>query len=301
MLDQVTWDRYCATELIGAADVHAPIHTAAIDLEVVHRDACTEIFATVVNTTPTVANQLFDGTNPYDPKAIDLRLYEVTLTAETDAPCLPYELDQVAKSYRYDRTVAAFGISCPVHAETNHGTTTLTTSFAAGQETKRVHPRIELHLPGQNPVALDTSFRALIADPVAALDALASAHLAWVEHHWSITELDRLGNQLRLGRRRPRRSRRGRPGGPCRRSTGSRPASNCSAPTRTYGTRSCSRTGRWPPSPPKAPHAYDAWHPFQVAWIVGCLPGMVDPAAASARSPSSGSPPAAASPRRTSA
>src|SRR5207244_3032650 len=24
---------------------------------------------------------------------------------------------------------------------------------------------------------------------------------------------------------------------------------------------------------------YSAWRPFQVAWIVGCLPGMVDPAA----------------------
>lgn len=276
MLDQVTWDAYCATELVSAADVHPPVRTAAIDVEVMHRDDCTEVFATVVNTTPTIANQLFDGTSAYDQNAIDLRLYEANLTAAVAAACMPYELDQVAKSYRYDRTVDAFGISCPVRATRHDTHTTLTTRFAAEQETKRVHPRQVLHLPGQDRVPLDTSFTAFIADPVAALTALLDAHRAWVDHHWSSAELDRLGaehgwdasarneadadsqharnevNWVAAGIDLIRDDPKVRDAFVLANKTMAAVAANSSAP-------------------------YDSWRPFQVAWIVGCLPGMVDP------------------------
>ncbi|MEV8374975.1 helicase-related protein [Kribbella sp. NPDC056861] len=278
LIDEVTWDLYAAMNLVSPADLQPPELRAALDIEVVPSiDAGTEILISVVNTTAVSTAQLFDGHNAYDPASIDLRLYEVKLSAETTAELAPYELEQVAKSYRYDRMVPAFGIACPVkvtRSGDDSATLRIETANAAGQETGRVHPRAWLELPGAVPRVIDTSFESLVSDPVIAVDGLVRAHQAWVDHHWSPVQLDRLQAEF-----------------------GWDAAARAEADA---GAEAARREVEWVAAGLEllrtdqdvrdafvlanramaavAGSAYTAWRPFQIAWIVGCLPGMVDPA-----------------------
>jgi hypothetical protein len=279
MFDPVTWDRYTAENLVDLSDLVLPEMRAAIDIEVVAAERGYEILATVVNTTPDSGDQLFDGINPYPPGSIDLQLYEVVLTATTTAALVPYELEQVARSYRYDRTVEAFGHACPVDVTHDlsgpEPVTSLRTLFAARQQTRRVHPRTELVLPGASPVPIDTSFATLIGDPVSAVAALRDAHRAWVDHHWSTAELDRL--QVALGWDSSAREEADKDAEVARAEVGWVDAGLALLRDNTTVRDAFVLANRTVAA--AAAGQYQAWHPFQVAWIVGCLPGMVDPAA----------------------
>jgi hypothetical protein len=285
LLDEVTWDRYAATNLVDLDDLVLPKLRAAVRLEIIRNPDHVEILATVVNTSPALEDQLFDGRHPYPPRTIDLQLYEVVLTADLTGPLLPYELEQVAQSYRYQRTVPAFGHACPVQITTlpagaagQPGGTRLQTLFAAEQRTDRVRPRTLLELPGTGPVPLDTSFASLSSDPVGTVVALVDAHAAWVDHHWSTSELDRL--QATLGWDAAARAEADVDAVAARAEvdwvragldllrTDPRIREAFVLANRAVAAAAASST---------AP--YTAWHPFQVAWIVGCLPGLADPGA----------------------
>lgn len=282
LLDEVTWNVYADHNLVAPADLIAPELRAAVDVEVLpSTGGTTEIMISIVNTTPTIDAQLFDGRRPYDPTTVDLRLYEVQLAATTTADIAPYELEQVAKSYRYDRTVPAFGIACPVTVRPGTGhpaEVRIETAYAAEQETDRVYPRTRLDLPTGAPTDIDTSFQSLATDPVAGIGALVSAHRAWVEHQWSQVELDRL--QAELGWDRSAR-REAEDAAEAARAEVDWVAAGLEllrtdAAVReafVLANRTMARVAAATSSP------YGAWHPFQIAWIVGCLPGMVDPAA----------------------
>jgi hypothetical protein len=242
----------------------------------------------IVDTTPTPDSQYADatGTTPYGRHHLDPRLYQVSLTAITDTPLRSYFLEQVSQSYRYDRTVPAFGHNSPVHvtplpsgtptatstAAAPAGATTLTSSFGAQISTSRIHPRTH----ADDGSLIDTRFATVIADPIAALAALADAHRTWVDHAWSPAEMNRLAALH----------------------SWASDARNEAAQAATDGRDELAwvQAGltqlRSDPdlliaftlmnevmSQVGARRKYDAWRPFQLAWIVGCLPSLVDPAA----------------------
>lgn len=269
LVDETTWARYSADNLLTPDEITLPEHRAAVEIEVTAADGYFEVLVAVVNTTPAHDDQLFDGLNAYERGAIETRLYEVSLTARTKAVLVPYELEQVADSYRYDRQVAALGHACPVTTEVADGVTTLRTQFAAEQRTWRVYPRRQV-----DTVPIDTTFDSLIADPVGCLERLVAAHARWVDESWSRAALDSLGRAH--GWDVDARSHADADAVAAREEV-----AWVRAGVELIRTNSDIRDAFVMANQvvkDAAGGRFSSWHPFQVAWIVGCLPGLADPA-----------------------
>lgn len=275
LIDETTWSRYAAENLVDSADVMPPEHRAAIQIEVTPHEGCFEILVAVVNTTPAPDTQTYDGVHPYDHGFVDTQLYEVKLTANTDAAIVPYELEQVAKSYRYERTVPALGHASPVTTVRSGDTTTLSTQFAATERTWRSYPRESTTNSMGVQVPIDTSFDSLIADPVGTVSALVAAHETWVEQSWSTVALDEL--QARLGWTADARREAEQDAEAAREEVEWVRAGLELLRTNKAVLDAFVAANKVVQA--AADGDYTAWRPFQVAWIVGCLPGMVDPAA----------------------
>lgn len=280
MLDERTWARYCAENLIDVVDASAPVFNAEVQVDVTPADGCVEVLVTVINTTPVAEQQLIDGVHPFDKDYFDPLLYEVSLSAEIDSALEPYELEQVAQSYRYDRTVDAFGHAGAVHATSNSdGTSSITTLFAARQHTMRVDAREQFTGTDGTMWPIDTRFASLTADPIGCIQALVDAHRAWVEQEWSPSSLDILAAER-----------------------GWDDDARTAADTDAVAAREevawveaglelmktdtnvrdafvlANRTVEAAARNAAGVAAYTSWKPFQVAWIVASLPGMADPA-----------------------
>ncbi|MBB3084182.1 helicase-related protein [Geodermatophilus sabuli] len=268
-VDDTSWASYAGANLLPAADVTAPQFAAAIEVDATVTQHGRELLVTVINTSPADDAQFADltGSTPLDRDHLDSRLYEVQLAATTDAPVDVYTLEQVARSHRYDRTVEAFGQACPVEVDPlPGGQTRLRTVYGAVNTTGRSHPTD----------AVDTSFTAFISDPVAAAGALVEAHEQWVTEHWSTAALDR------------------------RHAAGAwTPEQRAAADTEAdaaHAEVAWLRAGldalRGDPMLRRAfvlmntamervaaAKNFKAWFPFQIAWILGCLPAVADPTA----------------------
>lgn len=276
MHDEAAWASYAASNLIPVAGAALPRFAAAIEADVTATETGRDILVTIVNVTPADDAQFADraGDIPFDRPHLDTRLYEVRLAATTAAELEPYDLEQVARSHRYERTVDAFGQACPVVVTHDPvaDTTTLSTAYGASTATRRVHARTT----SRTGAAIDASFDTLIADPVGAVDAIIDAHADWVAEHWSAAEL------------------------------GARAASRgWDAAARADAERDARAANNeidWIRAGAKALAAnadlreafiamnramkvvgaskdYTSWRLFQIAWIVGCLPAIADPAA----------------------
>ena len=281
MLDGTTWARYAMENLLDSDDVRPPVFSAVLQVDVAVAEVGYEVLVTVVNTTPGIDTQLIDGQHTFDKDYFDPLLYEVALTAHVNAPLVPYELEQVAQSYRYDRTVAAFGHAGAVEvSDHGDGRTTLSTLFAAEQRTMRVDARESFTDANGTVWQIDTSFEALSNDPVGAVTALVAAHRAWVEQEWSQAALDQLAVE------------RGWDAAARMAADEDAKAAHAEADWVEAGlsvlqandkvreafvlaNKVIEAAARDLSGKP----AYTAWRPFQVAWIVGSLPGMVDPTA----------------------
>ena len=275
LADEAAWARYCAENLVDAADIIPPEHRAAVEVEITPAGDCYEIMVSVVNTTPPLRGQTYDGAYPYEEAFIDVRLHQVRLSVTTDAALVPYELEQVAQSFRYDRTVEAFGHACPVTvSRVSDGFTSLSTEFAAQEPTWRAYPRKFTDDGSGERVGIDTSFDSLIADPIGTLTRLVDLHQIWVDRHWGKEALDTLARERRWGaeaRAEAEEDARAareevkwvRAGLEVLRSNAAVRDAFVAANRVVKAT---------------AKDKYDSWRPFQVAWILGCLPGMVDPA-----------------------
>ncbi|MGY2121324.1 helicase-related protein [Nocardia gipuzkoensis] len=276
LLDERTWARYCATNLIAADQVVPPEHRAAIRVDVSPRaNGTSEVLVTVVNRTPAAMDQLIDGRNAYEDRRIDTKLYEVELVADTTASIVDYDLEQVGGARRYERAVRAFGHAGPVWARTN-GVTRFSTTFAAERQTFRVYPRAEIKNDADTPERIDTRFDRFIADPIGAAEALLSAFERWVDQQWSDENLTELANQKAWDNPSMAEARK----------------DAIKARAEVEWIRAGVEVLRANPEARKAFIAANrvmkgvgegekqitAWFPFQVAWIIGCLPGMVDPA-----------------------
>ncbi|AXE80830.1 hypothetical protein C5746_32100 [Streptomyces atratus] len=273
LVDDRTWAAYSARNLLPAKNVILPEHRAAVEIEVTRVDGAFEVFVAVVNTTPAPRDQLVDSARPYDEAYLDTRLYEVVLTATLDTSVEPYELEQVAQSHRYERTVPAFGHASPVSHREHDGRTTLRTEFAATEPTWRAYPREASKDSGGREVRIDTSFDSLVADPIGSVSTLVELLDVWVEEHWGTSALDALheargwNDKARAEAENDARAARAeaawvRVGLDILRSDGNVRDAFVAANKVVKAA---------------ADGEYDAWRPFQIAWIVGCLPGMVDP------------------------
>ncbi|MGH3570603.1 MAG: hypothetical protein ACRDUW_02045 [Pseudonocardiaceae bacterium] len=274
LLDEVSWTRYCTTNLVGPGDIVPPEHRAEIQIDVTTPDenGLVEVLVAVVNTTPAPDDQLIDGHRSYENRRIDTNLYEVVLITATDATVVPYELEQVARSHRYDRTVPAFGHACPVTVSTEDGRTRLRTEFAAVEPTKRVYPRRTMDPDGVG-AEIDTSFASLIERPIDTVAELVDAFEDWVGQAWSsanfavlAAERNWSGQARAEAEEEAERARAEvawvRRGFHLLRTDAA--VLDAFVATNKVMAAACE---------------YSSWHPFQVAWILGCLPGMADPQA----------------------
>ncbi|WP_031070148.1 hypothetical protein [Streptomyces sp. NRRL S-118] len=273
LIDERTWASYEAQNLLAPGDLTPPEHRAAVEVEVRPVDGFYEIFVAVVNTTPAPRDQLVDGNRPYDEAYLDTRLYEVVLSATVDAPVVPYELEQVAQSHRYERTVSAFGHASPVTCETRGERTILSTEFAAEQPTWRAHPRTKSKDADGRETLIDTTFDSLIADPIGTVARLVNLLDVWVEDNWGASALDALHKARGWNDEARAEAEEGA----------------LAARAEASWVRAGLETLRANPDvlaafvaankvvKAAAENEYTAWRPFQIAWIVGCLPGMVDP------------------------
>ncbi|WP_448062653.1 hypothetical protein [Cellulomonas hominis] len=271
LTDAVTWDAYAAANLEAVAQVVAPTFSAAVQIDAMPADGTTEILVSLVNTTPAI--QLYDGVHAYDQRYVDLHLYEAELAATTDTTLVPAELEQVAQSYRYDRTVPAFGHACPVDVTQDKGLTTLRTLFAATEPTWRTHPRQVATNGAGEQVRLDTTFDTVIDDPVAAVRNLLDAHRAWTEDAWSPAALDALAaaHGWDAAARADAEA-----DAALARAEVDWLAAGVDLLEKDADVKEAFVVANRAMAA-SAGGAYDSWRAFQLAWIVGCLPAMVDP------------------------
>lgn len=276
MYDETAWSSYTAANLLTVTDAVLPRFAAAIEADVTVTEAGRDILLTVVNITPADDAQFADraATVPFDRPHLDTRLYEVCLSATTEAQLVLYDLEQVARSHRYERTVPALGQACPVVVARDPaaGTTTLSTAYGATTATKRVHARTA----DRTGAVIDASFDALIADPVGTVNAILHEHANWIGEHWSASAL--AGRAMARGW-----------------DDGARADAELDA-------KAASDEVDWIRAGAKALAAnadlreafiamnramkvvgankgYASWRLFQIAWIVGCLPAVADPTA----------------------
>ncbi|MGW2225481.1 hypothetical protein [Streptomyces formicae] len=273
LLDERTWAAYGERNLVPATSVSPPQHRAAVEIEVTPLDGAFEVFVAVVNTTLAPKDQLIDGVRPYEEAYLDTRLYEVVLTATLDTCVEPYELEQVAQSHRYERAVPAFGHASPVSHQEQDGRTTLRTEFAATEPTWRSYPRGKSKDAAGREVPIDTSFDSLITDPVGTISTLVELLDVWVDDNWGPSALGALhrtrGWNDKARAEAEKDAQAAREEAAWVRAGLDILRANADVRDALVAANKVVKAA--------AGVEYDAWRPFQLAWIVGCLPGMVDP------------------------
>lgn len=106
----------------------------------------------------------------------DTNLYEVRLTVDAGAT-LPFTLDNLPDSFRYDRTVAAYGVNGGV--EKLDETTFRTTDVAAYDQPRPTYWDDEVGPPP------DITFATLADNPLPPLRDLVDASERWGSNHWA--------------------------------------------------------------------------------------------------------------------
>jgi hypothetical protein len=275
--DEASWSSYQAANLIPASDVVGPTFATSIEVEVSACEDGYEVFLTLLNRTPDEETQRADiaGVIAFPPRTVDTRLYEVKVSATVGTDVVPYSLEQVPASYRYDRAVNALGLSCAVEVERQTdsaaGTyTRLMTRYGSMTCTERILPR-ELGIDGN---ALDTSFAAVAADPVAVASRLLYAARQWTDLNWSAAALENRATRNKWNSE--------------ARSEAADDAAAVYAELdwiadgaallgheRVRRAVELANETMWRVA---RRHSYSAWRPFQLAWVLGCLPTVVDPA-----------------------
>ncbi|KOV85338.1 hypothetical protein [Nocardia sp. NRRL S-836] len=268
--DARAWTIYVAHNLLPASETVLPRLSAALDVDITPTDHGRDLMITVVNTSPTDEAQFADKACQvlFDRNHLDTKIYEVKFAVTTPAPLDVYTLEQVVRSHRYDRTVEAFGQACPVEVDfdAKTGLTTLRTGYGAVSTTGRVHP---------GAAGVDTSFSAFIDEPVSAATAMVDLHAAWVNAHWSTKALNE--RQAERMWSEEARAAADSDAAAARREvhwlqTGLAALTRDPELQRAFVlmNRSMQRLA-------ENNKKFTSWFPFQIAWIIGCLPSVADP------------------------
>jgi hypothetical protein len=264
LTDLASWT---AWERENLDDSVLPEWKAEIDIEVSGPpDGPFEVLVAITNRTPDAESQYIDSgrTRTFPRWACDSNLYEVSLACTPDAPTLPYELEQIPDSYRYDRKVPALGVNAAVEVDGP----TFRTSFAAIAETDRVYPRTE----AQDGTPIDTRFEILKEDPLPSLNRLVSEARRWAESSWGAAidamrqDADCLLETLQQAEADAADAR----DEVVWVETGVRLLEADSDLLTAF--KLMNETMEM-----VANNRYSAWRPFQIAFILGCLPGAQNP------------------------
>ncbi|WBB88830.1 helicase-related protein [Verrucosispora sp. WMMC514] len=149
---------------VGAPGLSAEVR---VDVEDWHRQ--TEVVVQLVNTSPEKA-----------PGLTDSHLYETQLEV-SGLPTVPFELEALPDSFRYDRKVPAYGVNVGVDV------------VASGVFRTSDNVSVQTYRPdywsGSTPQP-DLSFMRLASDPLPQLQALVDALDSYDHAHWSSTALD---------------------------------------------------------------------------------------------------------------
>lgn len=136
--------------------------SARVDVELAHTARGAECTISLVNSTaPT-------------PAIPDPNLYEARLEV-WGLQTIAYELEALPDSFRYDRSVPAYGINCGVEV--------LDGGFATADTVVTETPRAAYWGAAEEPP--DLRFERLRADPLPPLRTLVAAYRRWGEHAWS--------------------------------------------------------------------------------------------------------------------
>lgn len=122
------------------------------------------------------------NTSPEEIAHLDTNVYEAGLEVRA-GPTVPFRLDNLSDSFRYDRRVAAYGVNGGV-VELSSGT--FRTEDAATFDQRR--PSYWDADAGPMP---DLAFSRLATDPIPALRALVVAAESWGARHWAPDVLER--------------------------------------------------------------------------------------------------------------
>ncbi|WP_370643384.1 helicase-related protein [Roseomonas cutis] len=145
------------------------VHRAEVRVEVgVGRDGSPELVVEFVNR------------SPEQHTGVDTRLYECTLELSGLAT-RPFSLESLPDSFRYDRSVPAYGQNCGVEELQGGGLRTVDAPTSLRRRPHFWNPAFE---------APDLRFATLAADPIPALERLATAHRSWGDGVWSDEVLD---------------------------------------------------------------------------------------------------------------
>lgn len=264
--DHASWANYVSTNMAGPA---MPTWRAEIDIDVSGPEGGPfEVTTVITNRSPDVREQFIDRdrTQSFPSKGVDPLLYEVELECTPSVLVVPYELEQIPDSYRYDRRVPSLGVNTAVDVSG----TTLRSAFAAIAITDRVHPG------GGEGAIIDTSFSTLMSDPVPALESMLADARAWTQANWGPESLDRMTSEGHWSADTRRRA--DEDASEVREElawvqAGIDHLRGDAALLESFKlmNRTMERV---------ANDRYDAWRPFQIAFITGCLGGVCDPASA---------------------
>ena len=106
----------------------------------------------------------------------DTNLYEASMTADVGAT-EPFTLDNLPDSFRYERTVPAYGVNGGVDRVSD-------TMFQTTDVALRDQPR-PVYWDDEVGPAPDITFAVLANDPMPSLRALVALAEEWGDHHWS--------------------------------------------------------------------------------------------------------------------
>lgn len=268
VFDKSSWRNWETDNLLQPA---RPSWQVAVDVEVDELvGGRADVLVTMVNRSPDRDHQFVDQdrTKKFATWACDPNIYEARLSCKPSVPVVPYELAQIPDSYRYNREVAALGMNAAVEEQNG----TLHTAFAAVARTDRVYPRTE----ADDGTRIDTRFATLRTGPIPALENLVEQSRRWAEEHWGRPALDKMASD-----------------------------GEWAPDVRTQAeedSREVFREVRWVEEGVEllreddnllqafvlmnetmeivADDRYDAWYPFQLAYILGCLSGVKDSGAA---------------------
>ncbi|QKW33296.1 helicase [Actinomadura sp. NAK00032] len=132
--------------------------------------------------TPELVVELVNVTADGVRKRGERHLFEVEL-AITGLRTVPFVLESLPDSFRYDRRMPAIGINCGVDSHPGGGLVTTDTVVVDRK-------RPEYNFDGTDPTVLDLSFHGLASEPMVRLADLIKAYRDWGCEHWSDARLD---------------------------------------------------------------------------------------------------------------
>lgn len=264
LVDKKSWKTWCENNLLES---ELPTWEAEFSIDVSRTEQTGyEVNVLLTNSTPRRNKQTISDIGKEFPSWVnDLNLYEVQVSATLSKPVKPYILEQIPESFRYDRTVAALGTNCAAKVEENE----IKSSSAPLAETNRVYPRREYK--GET---IDTRFSNLKNNPMPLVHELIEMAKDWTDENWSKEHLEELAKEKKWDE------------AMLEEAIEEKDLAYDELEWLTQGIKVLEEDEDLLQAFSMMNETmeliadnkeYDSWFPFQLAFIIGSLPGVVDP------------------------